>query len=101
MAVTGKLGKIASFVQKSSHNADQRRLERKSNKMFDADERTMLDREFDEAASRGRMTSVPDRRTAAPAGRSARTVEPVSVSPRTSRGTAGGVFGGNQAPRHP
>ena len=85
MAVTGKLGKIAKFVQKSSHSVDQRKLERKSDRMFDADERSMLDREFDEAASRSRMASVPARRTPAPAGRSARTVEPISTAPKRTK----------------
>ena len=87
MAATGKLSKIAGFVQKSSHNAGQRRLERRSEAMFDADERTLLDREFDEPAPRrSRTAPMPDRRAEAPV-RTSRTVEPVSDrAPRASRG---------------
>ena len=87
MAATGKLGKIARFVQKSSHNADQRRKVRRSEAMFDADERSLLDREFDETPRRGRVAAMPERRTETPA-RSSRTVEPAADRmPRSSRPT--------------
>ena len=70
MAITGKLGAIARFVSEKNHDHDQRRLQRRNDEMFEPDERTMLDREFEEAAARRhaespRQVFVPDRQSPA------------------------------------
>jgi len=71
LAATGKLGAMARYVKNKSHDHDQRRLERRNEQMFEPDDRSMLDKEFDDAlAARrrqpavSRTASVPDRRTA-------------------------------------
>ncbi len=72
MAITGKLGAMARFIQNRSHDYDQRRLQRRNDEMFEPDERTMLDREFDEAVSRRRAPAAEPR-----------TVRPVADTRRT------------------
>ena len=90
MAITGKLTAIAHFVSEKNHDHDQRRLQRRNEQMFEADDRSMLDREFEEAArsrAHARPVSVPDRRTGD--RREVRTAAPArGVPPRDMRAAA-------------
>ena len=88
MAVTGKLGKIAGLVQKGAHSADQRRLERRSAGMFNADERSLLDREFDEAPARPVRTAPAPRQTTIPSTGARRSGATVSSASREDAAAA-------------